>query len=78
MTTYALYFRNACSIELSDKVIITGGYDWTTRFKKASVYDLSGFVEDLPDFNVARFDHGCGSYLNENNQQAANIFHLIK
>ena len=28
-------------------------------------YDSLGFVEDLPSFNIERWDHGCGTYMIE-------------
>ena len=67
-----LIFSVACSIQFDDKVIITGGLSQVfNQFrKKVSVYNHSGFVEDLPDLNVRRYDHGCGSYLDENNKKA--------
>ena len=32
-----------------------------------SVYDIGGWVEDLPDLNTGRRDHGCGHYVDINN-----------
>ena len=32
-------------------------------------YDRLGFLEDLPAFNVERWDHGCGAYLKEDGTQ---------
>ena len=32
-------------------------------------YDGLGFVEDLPSFNIERWDHGCGTYMNEDGTQ---------
>ena len=67
-----LIFSAACSIQFDDKVIITGGLSGVLHefWTKASVYNHSGFVEDFPDLNVPRYDHGCGSYLDENNKKA--------
>ena len=59
-----VYFREACSIQLDDKFIVTGGqYNMTT----VSVYDIGGWVEDLPDLNDGRCNHGCGHYVDNNN-----------
>ena len=60
-----LYFRNACSIQFDEKVIVTGGYYYTGT--TVSVYDIGGWVEDLPDLNTGRNDHGCGHYVDNNN-----------
>ena len=57
-------FSHACTIQLDDKVVVTGGYDIET---KVSVYSISGWVEDLPDLNTGREQHGCGHYADENN-----------
>ena len=67
-----MIFSDACSIQFDDKVIITGGLSGVFKefWAKASVYNHSGFVEDLADLNVPRYDHGCGSYLDENNKKA--------
>ena len=72
MHLFCLIFSEACSIQFDDKVIITGGKSQVfNQFRtKVSVYNHSGFVEDLPDLNVRRYDHGCGSYLDENNKKA--------
>ena len=32
-----------------------------------SVYHIGGWVEDLPDLNTGREDHGCGHYVDTNN-----------
>ena len=55
-------FRKACSIELSDMFIVTGG-DRSRR--RVSKYTTNGWVEDLPDLNEERHSHGCGYYFND-------------
>ena len=62
-------FRHACSIELDDKVILTGGLYATHVMGKATVYNHSGFVEDLPELNVKRRQHGCGHFVDENGRK---------
>ena len=32
-----------------------------------SMYDIGGWVKDLPDLNTGREDHGCGHYVDTNN-----------
>ena len=62
-------YRQACSIELDDKVIITGGWkSGGLGIETVAVYDENGFVEYLPDMNFNRQDHGCGHYINSNNE----------
>ena len=57
--------RHACSIQMEDTVIITGG-----DFKKnqVTVYNTEGWVEDWPELNTGRWDHGCGHFVNTDNQ----------
>ena len=45
---------------------MTGGFGYR---KKVAVYDMSGFVENLPELNIGRQYHGCASFLNEFNQR---------
>ena len=66
------YVRYACSIELDDKVILTGGLPFSSAshvIGKVTVYNHSGFVEDLPELNVKRWFHGCGYFVDENSQK---------
>jgi len=51
----------ACSIELPEMFILTGGR-WTMT--KAGQYTASGWMEDLPELNEGRRQHGCGFYFN--------------
>ena len=58
-------FSDACTIQLEDWVVVTGGTD--RDYKTVSIYDVNGWVEDLPDLNQARDEHGCGYYVDSNN-----------
>jgi len=53
--------QNACSIELSDRMIITGGILTQNR---ATEYNSLGFAQDLPSFNDGRWFHACGFFVN--------------
>ena len=35
---------------------------------KASVYSIDGYLEDLPDLKEGKRGHGCGHYVNEDNE----------
>ena len=53
---------NACSIELDDQVIVTGGVLGMTR---VDVYTMQGWSRRLADLNIGRYKHGCGQYTND-------------
>ena len=63
---------NACTIELTDQVIVTGGHKYAGNPNNASdrvtVYNEQGWVEDLPSLITGRFDHGCGHFVNNENK----------
>merc|ERR1711915_84414 len=59
------YIDGACGIEDGDSLIVTGGgwinaRDELVATKKVVRYNSKGFVENLPETNVARRSHGCG------------------
>ena len=65
-------YRQACSINDGSSVVITGGVstynitsNGTTSEKKVTRYNLGGFVEDLQELNIARYDHACGGFNTE-------------
>merc|ERR1719342_927686 len=56
----------ACSIELPEMFILTGGdYTLTT----VSRYSTSGWMEELPELNEGRYLHGCGYFYNDDMQR---------
>ena len=69
---YVDCFRHACSIELKEIVILTGGYSKVTH-SKVTVYNNEGFVEDWPELNTGRYDHGCGHFVNTDNKVVRHI-----
>ena len=58
---YCLYFSQACTIQLDEEVLVTGGYDNPTR---VDVYTIDGWSRELPQLNNGRNQHGCGQYIN--------------
>jgi len=58
--------RFACSIELPEMFILTGGRNALT---KVSQYTTSGWMEDLPELNEGRYWHGCGYFYNDDMQR---------
>ena len=49
---------------MGDHVIVTGGVESYGTDKVVSVYDEGGWVEDWPQLNTGRRNHGCGHYVN--------------
>ena len=63
-----LYFSSACSIELPEMFILTGGFDTMTTVSR---YTTDGWMEDLPELNVGRRGHGCGYFYNDDMQRVS-------
>ena len=52
---------------MGDHVIVTGGgYDSHVR-AEVSVYNGQGWLEDYAGLNTGRKEHGCGHYINGDN-----------
>merc|ERR1712154_128211 len=63
---------DACGVEVDDTFIVTGGYDYSAPNKALNSvvrYNSQGVSEVLPSLTVRRWDHACGSYLDENGQR---------
>ena len=56
------YYRFACAIELSDRVVVTGGFV-ISPIATVQVYNDAGAQEQLPDLQIARGYHACAYYL---------------
>ena len=84
----------SCGIELEDRVVVSGGYEFldltsqvviytynifrytssyisTHYLRQVWVYSLTGLVEELPNMIEKRFTHGCGHYVNTDNEPAS-------
>ena len=56
--------RLACSIQLKESVIITGGFNISAEpLKRVQQYNLTGSMGRLPDMSTARSGHACGHYI---------------
>ena len=64
--TVPLAPRWACTIELPEVVIVTGGSE---RPSLVTVYTAQGWLEDWPSLNTGREDHACGHYVNTDNRE---------
>ena len=40
---------------------------------KVTVYNNEGFVADWPELQTGRYEHGCGHYVNTDNEVVRNI-----
>ena len=63
------FCSHSCSIEVpsGDKVIITGGFLADT-IERVQMYTALGATERLPDLQQPRYNHGCGSFVNNNKE----------
>ena len=59
-----LFFRRACSIELKERVIVTGGISTAIKVQE---YTIEGWQQDLADLLQGRWNHGCGHFTNRDN-----------
>ena len=55
----------ACSIELGDTVVVTGGLVAGALGSRVQEYDTVGARDQLPDINTARHSHACGHYIKD-------------
>ena len=44
---------------------------------KVTMYDSQGRISGLPEINVGRFDHGCGHYVDNNNEIVGLVLLLL-
>jgi len=62
----------ACGVEVDWAFIVTGGADWYAPDRALNSvvrYNSQGVSEDLPSLTVRRYNHACGSYLDDNGQR---------
>ena len=59
----------ACSIELGDTVVVTGGWVWSgtewVHGSRVQEYNVDGEGDQLPDINTGRDNHACGHYIKD-------------
>ena len=65
-------YSAACSIDLGQSVVITGGY-WT--WKTVTEYKEDGTYKELPKLITGRWFHGCASYI-DTDQNIVNIISI--
>ena len=68
-------YRSACGIKTFNKYVITGG---KTSGLRVTSYSRTGETLTLPQLNVARSDHACGSYLTEEGDNVTFILNINK
>ena len=70
MGSYQLIIRDACSIQMEDTVVLTGGYRFKSKVTRTqvTVYNSAGWMEDWPELNTGRRDHACGHFVNTDNR----------
>ena len=59
-----IFFSLACSIELEDMVVVTGG---CCAINRVMAYNNDGPMYRMPDMPTAREKHACSHYVDSNN-----------
>ena len=76
--SFSYYHRHACGIPDDDDnyYIITGGDNSVSvsMLTKVSKYSGHGWIEDLPNLQAGRTSHGCGTYVDSNNNRVNILF----
>ena len=71
-------YRAACSIDMGQSVVITGGYN-TKR--TVTEYKEDGDHAEMPPLITGRYNHGCSSFMDSDNNMVriiSNIHELLK
>ena len=63
----------ACTIELEDQVIVTGGI---SPSNVVHVYDNNGWLMNLPDLKQGRNSHACGHYVDHRNNLVRGCYEM--
>ena len=66
---FVITIRYACGIATEETYVVTGGYDPNIAergLRTVTRYSRTGDDESLPQLNVVRYNHACGSYLDDN------------
>ena len=63
-------YSGSCAISdiTATSITITGGWHEGSR-TKVSQYNIEGWVRDLPQLQQGRWEHGCGHFLNDDNNK---------
>ena len=64
---------SACAIGLDTTMVLTGGFDTLTT---AALYDITGFLRELPDLNTGRHDHACSHYTAQDGSLVGTLFQV--
>ena len=74
-----LVFSQSCGVELGDLYVVIGGIETpNTQLKqgirKVGLYNDNGFVRNLPDLVMGRYDHACAGFQDINGDMVGVIF----
>jgi len=64
--------KYACALQLEEYVLISGGDSFTETEVSSNVtvmYDVRGQMTKFPDLNVARKEHACSHYIDDNDKR---------
>ena len=68
-------YRGACSIDLGQSVVITGG-GWPVAVRTVTQYSENGDAKELQELITGRYYHGCSSYTDSNNNMVMTISNI--
>ena len=69
-----LLCRHSCGIDMSDHLVVTGGYGHRRTVAK---YNESGLIDYLPSLNQGRYNHACSSFISASGETVEFILFII-
>ena len=73
----------SCGVDMGDQYVVIGGTDnkatgaqrlLRAYLKKVGLYNDDGFVRNLPDLPMGRYDHACAGFKDKNGDMVSVIF----
>ena len=76
-----LVFSSSCGVELGDLYVVTGGIENPNLpnnlkplgIRKVGLYNDNGFIRNLPDLVMERYDHACAGFQDINGDMVSMI-----
>ena len=68
-----LVFSFSCGVDMGDQYVVIGGQA-EVGLRKVGLYNDYGFVRNLPDLVLGRFNHACAGFQDINGDMVGVIF----